>query len=960
MQRWGDSGSQAGEVWEIALVPLPGPGPTADLLTAVVNGSGNLELISWRPSPGGGSIDRLADSGGAAGTASAVSVVTTDTASGPKVIASMRRGSGNLELIAFQIVGEGTGAIVRTGDYTNAADSEVSQTALINLDPGRILAAMRTSGHLSVSTYSVTDVVPAMIISIAEGSAGRASRIAAGAFDDSEVVTALRNDSGDLELIGWRVAPGDFAVTREADSSSQAGQVSEVALALRGRRAVTAVRDGSDRLLLISWDVPPGLGSVTRTWDSGSTAGEASAIAMTVLGQDLLVTACRAGNGDLLVISWRFEPDGTISRLHDSGAAAGEVSEVTIAAVDAGNVVTAVRNGSGNLELIGWAIDPVSGAVQRWGDSGSQAGEVWEIALVPLPGPGPTADLLTAVVNGSGNLELISWRPSPGGGSIDRLADSGGAAGTASAVSVVTTDTASGPKVIASMRRGSGNLELIAFQIVGEGTGAIVRTGDYTNAADSEVSQTALINLDPGRILAAMRITRGCESPANHLLLTTYSVSDPVAAPAPADILAIRFQNPALPALGDGSWAESGDGDDEYPVDVGDEWVNALAPADEYEGSNLVGCTGWVVDPDDSGADMPFDHPFGFDWEFQIALDDDANGYQALLSPANTNPEGHAPELAAALGVPVQHGLLGLEWDRSVLPASFRARVNHGDRVAAFGRWILDTGHNIAGHWRTEIHPPLLVATGSVQKDDDGSELTRALFMSRPYLVGQKYTQNVDDAYHDDAGDDGTFFGHVVRELLRVITLRSRRVEAHPKIKSFPFTGSYRLHVVVRPPRRRESRRERLRVSFQFTVRKGCSVRFASTSADQVDVFISMDSAQYTPPKLPARTECDYDRDHLDKLSSGSGIKILVLEALTVAVAAQVPWGGIFLAAYVEYILGRGIRTDKYAALPEIDVMDKSSAVLDALANDIPADHGIVLNDDQHYPVFGWIETKWQ
>ena len=83
------------------------------------------------------------------------------------------------------------------------------------------------------------------------------------------------------------MAATDFAVTRGADSGAQAGEVSEVALALLGRRAITAVRSGSDRLLLISWDVPPGLGSITRTWDSGTTAGEASEIAITVLGQDL-------------------------------------------------------------------------------------------------------------------------------------------------------------------------------------------------------------------------------------------------------------------------------------------------------------------------------------------------------------------------------------------------------------------------------------------------------------------------------------------------------------------------------------------------------------------------------------------------------------------------------------------------------------------------------------------------
>ena len=798
--------------------------------------------------------------------------------------------------------------------------------------------------------------MPTLIRPLAEGSAGESSRIAVGAFDDGEVVSALRDGSGDLELIGWRVAAADFAVTREADSGSQAGEVSEVALALLGRRAITAVRSGSDRLLLISWDVPPGLGSITRTWDSGTTAGEASEIAITVLGDDLLVTACREGDGRLLVISWRLEPDGTISRLHDSASQAGEVSVVTIAAIDVENVVTAVRNGSNNLELIGWRI-PASGVVQRWADSGTQAGEVSEIALTTLPSTGPTADLVTAVQNGSGDLELISWRPSPVDGTIQRLADSAGAAGEASAISVCTTETASGPKVIASMRRGSGNLELIAFQIVGDGAGAIVRTGDYTNEADSNVSETALLHLEPGRILAATCVARSCEWPPNHLLLTTYSVRDPVATPAPLDILSIRHQNPPLPDPGDSTWAASGG--DEYPLDSDFEWVQALSHADEYEGSNLVGCTGWIVDPDDSGADVPFDHPMGFDWEFQIALDDGEGGdYQPLLSPANTQPEGHAPELAAALGVPVRRGLLGLEWDKSLLPASFRARVNHGDRVATFGRWILDTGHNFGGYWRTEIHPPLLVATGSVQ-EGGGSEFTRALFMTRPYLVGQTFTQDVDDAYLDGVDDDGGFFSHIVSELWRVMTLRSRHVEAHPKIKAFPFKGSYRLHVVVKPPRPRASRSERLAVSFQFTVRQGCNVRVSSSSPDQIDVIIEMSSAEYEPPDLPPRNECVYGPDQLDKLSSGAGIRMEVAEWAATALSALLPWGGIFLSGYVKYILDHGITTDRYDALAAFDVMDASRAVIDAPASNIPAGQGVSFDDAQHHPVFGWIEAKW-
>ena len=208
-----------------------------------------------------------------------------------------------------------------------------------------------------------------------------------------------------------------------------------------------------------------------------------------------------------------------------------------------------------------------------------------------------------------------------------------------------------------------------------------------------------------------------------------------------------------------------------------------------------------------------------------------------MLSPANTTPEGSAPELANALGLPVGRGLLGVEWDKGLIPQSFRARVTMAIAWLIFGRWILDTGHDEDGYWRTAIIPPLLVATGSIQQEGNDLPFTRVLFMSRPYLAGQRYTVDLNDAYKDEAKDDGPFFKHIVHELANVILLKSRRVEAHPKIKSFPFRGTYRLHIIVRPPKPPVSRDYRLAVSFQFTVRNGCDVQATSTLNDTIDVF---------------------------------------------------------------------------------------------------------------------------
>ncbi len=956
--RWGDSGSQAGSVSEISIIAMAGPGPTNDVMTTVRDGSGNLLIISWRPDPSSGSVERLPDGG--AGAASRVSSCVTVTDAGPNYIAAMRNGSDHPELIAFDVVGAGASSgFVRTGDYSGGG--EVSATAMTDLGAGRVAHAMSVSdsGHpdnaLAVTVFRVSAVEPTFILPRAEGTAGEIGAVAVQAFNDTEILSAVRNGSGNLELIGWLSPPTKTVVVRMSDSGSQAGAIAEVALALIDRTAISAVRSGSNKLLMILWDVAAGMGAITRIWDSGTSAGEASNIAMAVVGANIVMTAVRNGSGNLELISWQFETDGTLSRLHDSGSQAGAVSWVTITAIDSSNVVTAVRNGSGNLEVIGWGVAS-NGTILRWADSGSQAGAVTEIALTTIPGANPTSDILTSVVDGAGNLKLIAWRPSPSAHTIERLFDR--EADAASVLAVCSTKTASGAKLITSMRTGSGTLKLTADGVVSDDLGsAFVDCGDFSLPPNNDVTATTLAPLGTERIISAIRISKKCVSPSNQLSVTVYDVFDPPS-PVPADILEIAFQNPTLPSENDSTWAESGG--NEFPLSADIEWIQALDHSQDYEKKNMVGCTGWAVAPEYSGADAPFDHPFGFDWEFQVALDDDKNGYQALLSPANINPQesGIGQLLAHQQGLPMRRGLLGIEWDGNLIPQSFKARVRHGDRVAAFGRWILDTGHNFVKFWRTEIHPPLLLVSAGVEKHLRAPESTRALFMSRPYLSGQHYAVNPANVYLDSVDDDGPFLSHLVNELVNVITLGSRMVEAHPKIKSAPFEGSYEFTVKVRPPSKPRGA-YRLAVSFQFTIRDGCSVAVSAADNETVEIIVTLESGKFTPPKLLPRRSCVYSKDELNALSPGTGTDILAIDIVAPLVGALLPFGGLWLAAYIEYILQRGFKVDAYDAIPEVDVLDSSHAVFNALPENIPSGAGIVVDNTQPYPIFGWLDATW-
>ena len=506
-------------------------------------------------------------------------------------------------------------------------------------------------------------------------------------------------------------------------------------------------------------------------------------------------------------------------------------------------------------------------------------------------------------------------------------------------------------------------------------------------------------------------------------------------AKAPKEILEIRQSNPAPPSgFADAGAATIALGRNQptpviggnFPsVDARQEWKQVLAPDEDYE-VNLVGACGWVLGPRFSGGDLPFDHPFDVDWEFMLAVDDDPS-YTSLLARGNQVPE-EDPNIvnrARDLQIPVPAGsdgapsLLGVEIDGGLVPKAFSdgAHVAEGDRMAVFGRWIVDCGHAVSvpvpnpgdPTYRSEIHPPLLMASARVAQgtiatgSPVGPQVTRVLFTSRPYLVGQHFTTNPDHAYDDaDPADDGTFVDHMVHEFKNVndtflgIPTSSTFVEAHPKIKSTPYAGAFVAHLVVRAPTAQPAQgggvvhpthghpgqsgvshvpgagagaaqaqklkvppiedplRPHLSVSFQFTVRTGCAVEVIQTEPDTAEVFITFGHAPFSPP-LPPRRERTWSKDELAAINSEATAAFLGVELISGLIQAISPLhGSVVGAAVVEEILSRGIKTDEYDTGPlrNINTLDASHVVATGT-------NGVVTDDNQPYPVFGWLELSW-
>jgi hypothetical protein len=176
-------------------------------------------------------------------------------------------------------------------------------------------------------------------------------------------------------------------------------------------------------------------------------------------------------------------------------------------------IITAVQTAHsivhphGNLKLIAWQISQNGEQITRIGDENhlvGEAGEVSEVALTTISG---FSGVLTAVKNGSGNLEVIAWGANATNG-FTRLADNQAphnTAGTASHIAITHAGNLQ-ERYLTSMRRGSGDLELIAFDYMPNTNSPVTRVGDHGQSQGNDVTETALAHLADGRAITAIRL----------------------------------------------------------------------------------------------------------------------------------------------------------------------------------------------------------------------------------------------------------------------------------------------------------------------------------------------------------------------------------------------------------------------------------------------------------------------
>jgi len=462
----------------------------------------------------------------------------------------------------------------------------------------------------------------------------------------------------------------------------------------------------------------------------------------------------------------------------------------------------------------------------------------------------------------------------------------------------------------------------------------------------------------------------------------------------PARILSTNFANPLPPLnLADQTQVrrfvhDGADSGGTFPLSVDREWVQVLDKGEDLEKA-IIGTSGFVIVEDSDGPnlvsdeDFPFSHPFGNDLEFFIVPD---QPYIPLLGHTNRlpSPSATAADLKAAgiddqyaagmirareLKLPGVPGVLGVEIDAPFVPQPVRSLIVDGARVAVFGRWIVDAGHD---DFHTEIHPPLVTVLAQSASDKE----THSMVVARPYLVGQEYMvgKNV----------DGTFVPHMCREILKVLSIfESLQIEAHPIIYYPSFTGSQNVSYSVRPPITRQAANDSLVVQYLFIVRTGVTVKLSREDDETVRVSIAMDSKLYSEgkPIQPKRHDRDYSIDELDRIMPTLHLGEWIrggLTGVTFFVSVHLP-PLLPNSLALDAALGRGIRSDRYdpPEAPSLDAMKATTVAIDQLPDSahqgivvpvqprhltVPVQPLITVNvvdDNQPFPVYGFLNVRW-
>lgn len=344
--------------------------------------------------------------------------------------------------------------------------------------------------------------------------------------------------------------------------------------------------------------------------------------------------------------------------------------------------------------------------------------------------------------------------------------------------------------------------------------------------------------------------------------------------------------------------------------------------------------TGTVEGFEFSTGDLTFTHPFDKD----IITDIKPDAAYARLAERVGESAG-----SDADGPP--KGLLHWELSKKLFPHNDKGFYLPGyvpalgDRIATYGRWIVDCGHD---DFHTEIHPPTFLAVGHAE----GSKTVSHAFYN-PYFETQLFTP--DPALSAELGNDARFTDpetrpfpfYLTHQLLSLAHVGEPppggfidHLEAHHLLeanRASPITW----YVCAPGPRPSGAK---LSVSYHFTKRSGVAVTAVPNEDTGCIAFTGTIGPKYTPLN-PDRRDCPDPWAELNQQAGAAlGDPNLDIEKV---IEDKVPPS-----------VAPAVKRD-----PSVDCYD---ALVAPLPGGPDQSAKVFTSDDQPYPFYGEASVSWQ
>lgn len=390
--------------------------------------------------------------------------------------------------------------------------------------------------------------------------------------------------------------------------------------------------------------------------------------------------------------------------------------------------------------------------------------------------------------------------------------------------------------------------------------------------------------------------------------------------------------------------------------------------ADEMADSDAA--SGYAVIPHVSGGENPFTHPFmgNHDFDFTLSLDQ-----QFEAGPTNL----------AGMGNSAQYGwsnMIGVEIDSDLLPTGFEPR--DGDRVAVYGRWIVDAGHP---NFHTEIHPYLLLGVASARENSGGVQSrqawTRFTLASRPYMTSQLYPKTA--SLGSGLITDPRYGESLLDYVHDMLYSAPKQLRLGPTVWGDPsnnaaqstannVVGDHVVGFLVSPPvLPAPGPDDLLMMTTQFHARAGSAVALhpvmdGTGRAVAVWVVVELhgpttangtagpdELAAIQPPPL------NWITVSVDQLLKDWGQELSTFKT----VMAELLWGPVAFYRYdplpgpdmfLDDLTGTGLKNIRVDSLASL-----GSGVPGAVGVPIGGHYGVKMDQTMPWPVYGWLDLYW-